>query len=226
METETILHTAGVNKDMKSLNSLLSSNTDTVELDFVMTRDGIPVWTHGLFPTQFNNFDSKTNRDMLTLYDVLDINNHRRKLMLDLKYIPGYILKSSKFNKLIEYLNSYDKMLIQSLDLNLLQKLKEYNYSNFEIGFIINVLSKGFIDSIKKISNLDFMAISSELWEKNNGAFIEKCKTLYPNIKKYAWTWATREETEDRINNFIDKGANGIITDKPSFVRALINNRK
>ena len=126
--TETILHTAKLNKDIKSLNKALSSDASSVELDFVMTKDGIPVWTHSILPTQFHSFESSSNKDMLTLYDVLDINNHRRKLMLDLKYIPKSILKSEKFRKLLEYLNTYDEMQIQSLDLSFITKLKEFNY--------------------------------------------------------------------------------------------------
>ena len=223
---EIILHTADISKNIKSLNSALSSNVNAVELDFVMTKDGIPVWTHDIFPTQLHNYESSKNKDMLTLYDVLDINNHRVKLMLDLKYIPSPILKSTKFKKLLEYLSSYDEMQIQSLDLNFIKMLKEYNYPNIEIGFIINVLSQGFINNVKKLNNIDFMAISSELWEKHCGSYIEKCKSLYPNIKKYAWTWATREETEERIKNFLDKNTDGIITEKPSFVRTLINSRQ
>ena len=223
---DLILHTADIDKDVKSLEKVLSSDVKTVELDFVMTKDAVPVWTHSILPTQLYNYKSAKNNEMLTLFDVLDINNHRKKLMLDMKYIPGYILYSDEFNKLLEYLNLYDEMQIQSLDLTLIKKLKDGSYSNFEIGFIINVLSKGFVNNIRKLPNIDFMAVSSELWEKNDGSYINKCKKLYPDVKKYAWTWATREETEERINNFINKEANGIITAKPSFVRSLMNQKR
>ena len=58
---EIILHTADISKNMKSLNSALSSNVNAVELDFVMTKDGIPVWTHDIFPTQLHNYESSKN---------------------------------------------------------------------------------------------------------------------------------------------------------------------
>lgn len=223
---ELILHTADINKDALSLEKALCSDVDTVELDFVMTKDAIPVWTHNLFPTSLYKFHSQKNQDMLTLFEVLDINNHRKKLMLDIKYIPGYIMQSEDFKKLFNYLNSYDEMQIQSLDLNLIKNLKSLNYSNFEIGFIINVLSKGFVNKFQNLPNIDFMAISSELWEKNSGSYVSKCNSLYPNVKKYAWTWSTRDETEKRIINFINNNADGIITSDPSFVRSLINKKR
>lgn len=216
---EIILHTADISKDTKSLEKVLNTEATSVEFDFVMTTDGVPVWTHKLFPTQLCDYDSCK----LTLYEVLEMNNHKHKLMLDFKYIPKHILKSNEFNKLLEYLNKYDEIQIQSLDLSFIKKLKESNYSNFEIGLIINVLSKKLINN--KLPNLDFIAISSELWERRNGLYLDKCNTLYPEIKKYAWTWSTREETEERINNFIDKNADGIITDNPVLVKRLIDKR-
>lgn len=219
---EIIYHTADINKDITSLKTVLDSGIETVELDFVMTRDGIPIWAHNMFPTSLLNSKNIKN-DQLTLFDILDINNHRCKLMLDFKLIPKHILNSSNFSKLLELLNKYDELQIQSLDLSFLKKLKEGNYSNIEIGFIINVLTKWHIDNIKKLQNLDFMSISSELWEEKNGAFIEKSKELYANIKKYAWTWATRIEDEYRIDNFINKKADGIITGVPAYVKTLTN---
>ena len=216
---EIIYHTADMNKDILTLENVFHSGIQTVELDFVMSKDGIPVWTHNILPTQVLNYNSKTIKDYLTLYDVLDLNNHRCKLMLDLKYISKNILNSKEFSKLLNYLNQYDDIQIQSLDLSLINKI---DYSNIEVGLIINVLSKWYINNKMKLPDLDFMSISSELWERKNGIFIEKCNELYPKVKKYGWTWSTREEDEDRINNFINKEADGIITSNPKLVKQLI----
>lgn len=219
---EIIYHTADIKKDILTLENVFHSGIETVELDFVMSKDGIPVWTHDILPTQLLDSSSPRVREQLSIYDVLDLNNHRCKLMLDFKYIPRSILNSTEFSKLIDHLKQYDEMQFQSIDLSLIRKLIEGNYSNFELGYIINVLTKS---NIRKLSDLDFISISSELWEKKNGIYIDKCNFMYPEIKKYAWTWSAREEEEDRINNFINKGADGIITSNPKLVKRLINKK-
>lgn len=220
---EIIYHTAEIVKNILELEHTLSSGVPTVELDFVMSSDGVPIWTHNILPNQFKDSGFAREKDQLTLFDVLDLNNHRCKLMLDFKYIPKRIQDSIKFYELLGSLNKYDEMQIQSLDLSLVERLKNSSYSNIETGLIINVLTKGYINKKKKLPDVDFLSISSELWEKRNGAYIEKCSNLYPNTKKYAWTWSTRIEDEERINNFIDKNADGIITSNPKLVKTLIN---
>jgi len=221
---EIIYHTADIDKDLKTLEKILNSGLETVELDFVMTKDAVPVWSHDLYPTQVLEYSSPKLNGTLTLYDILEINNHRCKLMLDIKYVPQSILNSKSFMKLLYTLNQYDEMQIQSLDLNFLNGLIEGNYSNIEKGLIVNVITRSLINVFKvsKIKELDFLALSSELWERNDGKFIEQCVSLYPDIKKYGWIWARRTETEEKIQNFINKNADGIITENPEFVKSII----
>lgn len=242
MEVEVIHHTAGTQKNMIGLLPILNSKAETIELDFVFTRDGIPVWTHNVFPTQLQKYASieskelKLSKKALTLYRVLDIINKNHKVMLDIKYVPRDLLKSDSFKKLLEYLNNYDKsggIQIQTLDLGLLQKLSDSGFSNIEPGLIINVLSKNYINK-SSIPRIDFMSISSELWERNDGIYIDKCSKLFKDVKLYAWTWDVpdklpseikREETLERVQNFIDMGADGIITGNPNMVLKLLNSQ-
>ena len=216
---EIIYHTSDMTKNLVSLDRLFSSGLSTVELDFTSTIDGEFVWEHDILPTSILSSKSRSIEDKLTLEDVLDINKHRCKLMLDIKYVPRHILHSDNFKKLLEYLNSYDEMQIQSLDLGFLSKLSD-KYKNIEPGLILNVISRSFING--KIPKIGFMAISNELWEEKNGIYVKKCKSLYPDTKKYAWTWDKRDEDEDRIQNFIDKKADGIITSNPKLVKSMI----
>lgn len=224
---ELIYHTADTEKNLLSLVKLFDSDLETIELDFVLSKDGVPVWTHDIYPTTFQDSTSDSLKDCFTIYDVLNLNDKHHKLMLDFKYIPKKYLNSDSFNKLLQHLNNYDisgGMQIHTLDLAFLEKLANGIHPNLEPGLIINFLSKGFINNlhIPRIPNIEFMSISSELWERYNGSYIKKCDSLYPNIKKYAWTWDTRIEDEDRINNFINKGADGIITGSPNLVKRLI----
>lgn len=118
-------------------------------------------------------------------------------------------------------------MQIQSLDLSFLNRLVNGNYSNLEIGLIVNVLTRNLVNGKIpfNLPNLEFMSLSSELWERKNGKFLDECIALYPHIKKYAWTWSRRIEDEQRINNFLEKKADGIITSNPELVTTLVKRR-
>jgi glycerophosphoryl diester phosphodiesterase len=224
MEKKIIYHTAGMPKNLVSLDRLVNSGFSTVELDFTSTIDGKFVWEHDILPTSILSSKTKSIRERLSLEDVLDINRHRSKLMLDIKYVPRHILYSKDFEKLLEHLNSYDEMQIQSLDLGFLSKLADKKYKNIEPGLILNVITRGCINElgIPRIPDIGFMAISNELWEEKDGIYIVKCNEKYPDVKKYAWTWDRRIEDEERIQNFLDKGADGIITSSPKLVKSVL----
>ena len=218
---DVIYHTAHVEKNTETLEELFNSGVP-VELDFVTTRDGVPIWTHDILPTQLLSSTSSKLKNSLELIDILDINNHRCPLMLDIKYVPKYILKSDSFQKLLKLLSEYGDIQIESLNLAFLRELAEHH--RFEIGLIVNVLDRMWINSaqIPDLSRIDFFALSSELWEQRNGSYIDKCRKIYPDTKLYAWTWAKKEETEERIKNFIDMEANGIITGNPTLVKTIL----
>lgn len=232
---EIIYHTADIAKTRSSLNKLFNSGVSTIEIDVVMTKDGIPIWTHDTIPTLFLKSNSSKIEDPITLYDVLDINKHSCKLMLDFKYIQRDILNSKKFEALLSTLNAYDEMQIQSLDLAFINKLIYNNYSNIEVGLTVNILTRSFINKLKipKLQNLDFMALSSELWEQRKGKFIDDCNSIYPDIKKYGWIWQWRTkktdgiEDKDTIEAIINNAAAaGIITNNPELVKKRINSSR
>lgn len=218
---DVIYHTAHVEKNTETLEELFNSGVP-VELDFVMTRDGVPIWTHDILPTQLLSSSSPKFEDSLTLMEVLEINNKRCPLLLDMKYVPKYILKSDKFIEVLKKLSQHGGIQIESLDLAFLDELVEYY--KFEVGLIVNLLDRLWINraQIPDLSRIDFFALSSELWEQRNGSYIDKCRKIYPDTKLYAWTWVIREETEERIKNFIDKEADGIITGNPTLVKTIL----
>lgn len=75
-----------------------------------------------------------------------------------------------------------------------------------------------------ELRELDFLALSSELWEwPLVGSDYKLYRYLFSNVKQYAWSWyAVYSETKQRINNYIIKGADGIETKEPQLVRTLL----
>ena len=221
MSLDVIHHTATIKNDEHSLQKVLSTSpADCIELDFILSKDAELFWSHNLLLQYYSSAYFRKN-NYLTLSDVLELNNHRKKLLLDIKYIANNITLLATIAKQLVFISDHDEILIESLDFRFLDYLLSRQYANVEIGLIINVLSKRFAISpktVKKFSNLNFLSISSELWERNHSQYIIRSNVLYPNAKKYAWTWSRRAETPQRINNFIQLEADGIITDRPGLL--------
>lgn len=225
---EIIGHTSSINKNKNALQHfLIAYPSKKVEMDFILTKDGKLVWTHDLVvdgEIVNRSLYSKVNH-LLTLEEVLEILNNEIQLLMDIKYF-----RNSQLDNLMReltILNNCQSISIQSFNANLIRsllKLRE-EIPGVDIGLIINLFKTFYYrnGSIKRLEQIDFLSLSSELWEwKNVGEDYKRYRELFPNSKLYAWTWdALYHESGDRIKNYINKQADGIITTEPALVRAL-----
>lgn len=224
-------HTSHLNKNKGSLQHFLIANPcDTIEMDFRLTSDGKLVWTHDKTVNGRNICKSGYKElRLLTLDDVLEILNGDIALLLHLKGINGVKRKNlTKLLRALEILREYPFISeIESINPNLIRMLLSYReeISYMNIGLIINLFTtfryrKGNISGLEKI---DFVSLSSELWEKDNlWDDYKRYRELLPDAREYAWTWEKiYQENDNRIKNYMAKGANGIITSDPSLVRTL-----
>ena len=64
------------------------------------------------------------------------------------------------------------------------------------------------------------MCLASELYEwPIVGEDYKLYRDLFLNSKQYAWTWdLVYKETDKRLNNYIDKKVDGIITLAPELI--------
>lgn len=224
-------HTSHLNKSKEALQHFLIANPcDTIEMDFRLTSDGKLVWTHDKTVNGRNICKSGYKElRLLTLDDVLEILNGDIALLLHLKGINGVKRKNlTKLLRALEILREYSFISeIESINPNLIRMLLSYReeISYMNIGLIINLFTtfryrKGNISGLEKI---DFVSLSSELWEKDNlWDDYKRYRELLPDAREYAWTWEKiYQENDNRIKNYMAKGANGIITSDPSLVRTL-----
>lgn len=202
-----------------------------VEMDFVFTRDSELVWTHNPIVNGrlVNRSYYRDVKELLTLEDVLTLLDGNVDLLLEIKYFNGKKDSLERLIRALELVLKYDKEVsLQSFNAELVKGLLKHKDSlnDIQIGLIINLFKtllyrKGKADGLEGI---DFLSLSSELWEK--GKFKDDYKLyreLFPSALEYAWTWETiYREDERRINGYIGKGANGIITSNPTLVRSLI----
>ena len=227
---DIIYHTASTKKDYDNFHKLLNEDINTIELDFVLTKDLVPIWSHNkrvkMNSINSINSDNKLLKKYLTLSDILDITNYKKELLLDFKYIDKKIIGNSSFDKTLDYIARQDNIMIQSTNKDLIKYIIENKeYSSLKKGLIINYFTSYFFNhnNIGPLENIDFISLASELWELKRRNFLNECNICFPKAKKYAWIWdALYKETPKKLNNFIEKGADGIITNKPEEVKRLI----
>lgn len=224
-------HTSHLNNNKNALQHFLIANPcDTVEMDFRLTRDNILVWTHDRLVNSKDVCKSEYKElGLLTLDDVLEILNGDMALLLHLKGVRGVNNKNiDKLLKALEILKEYPLYTeLESISADFIRRILTYkeDLSYLDIGLIINFFTtfkyrKGNISGLEK---LDFVSLSSELWENSKvGDDYHRYRELFPNVREYAWTWERiYQENDTRIKNYMAKGADGIITSDTSLVRAL-----
>lgn len=227
---EIIGHTANINKTSNALQHFLIANPcDTIEMDFRLTRDNVLVWTHDRLVNGKDVCRSEYKElGLLTLDDVLEILNGDIALLLHLKGVNG--VKRKNFDKLLrtlEILKEYPFISeIESINPDLIKMFLSYQeeISYMDIGLIINLFTtyryrNGRIGGLEKV---DFVSLSSELWENKSKDGYKRYRKLFPSAREYAWTWEKiYQENDMRIKNYMAKGADGIITSDTPLVRAL-----
>lgn len=222
---EIIYHTANETNNEKNYLNILDKDTDYIELDIVFTKDLEPIWTHDMLPTKLLNSDNNQLKNNLSLYDIIDLTGYKKELLLDFKYIDNSIIREEKLKKVLDYINEYDEVMIQSTNKDFINYLITKKYPNINKGLIINYFSSFGINknNIGNLKNVDFISLASEIWELYRGDFLNKTKQIFPNSKKYAWTWEMLyDESTKRLQNYIDKSADAIITNKIDEVKRLI----
>ncbi|MCM1053245.1 MAG: hypothetical protein NC483_04660 [Ruminococcus sp.] len=230
---EIIGHTSFLNKTTSALEHyLISSSCLKLEMDFVLTKDGKLVWTHSpIFERKIiSRTEYKKLSSLITLEEVLEILNGNISILIEIKYFDGFNYSMiSRLLKALEVLKFYNgEISLQSFNSQLVSQLLAYKneLSCDEIGLIVNLFKvhKYKKENIKLIDEIDFLSLSSELWEwtkiKENYLYF---RNLFPKAREYAWTWELLyKENARRINNYIDKNPDGIITTEPALVRSLI----
>lgn len=106
---EVIAHTATIQKNKDSLNTLLKNDLyEKLELDFVLTSDYIPVWSHDIKVNGLNIKDSSAKQlnFLLTLDEVLQIVNNKKKILIEIKSPRRDKKFYSKIIKILKRLNS------------------------------------------------------------------------------------------------------------------------
>lgn len=223
-------HTSHLNNNKNALQHFLIANPcNTIEMDFRLTRDNVLVWTHDRLVNGKDVCRSEYKElGLLTLDDVLEILNGDIALLLHLKGVNG--VKRKNFDKLlrtIEILKEYPFISeIESINPDLIKMFLSYQeeISYMDIGLIINLFTtfkyrKGNISGLEKV---DFVSLASELWEHKGQDDYKRYRKLFPDARKYAWTWEKiYQENDTRIKNYMAKGADGIITSDTSLVRTL-----
>lgn len=228
---EIIGHTSEINKTKNALQHYLIAHPfDTLEMDFMLTRDNVLVWSHdykvnGVYIPKSNYGDLG---DVATLEDVLEVLNNEYNLMLDIKWGLNSTKKDvQRLLTCLEILKKYKEAIsIGSFNSDLIKKLlemrKEIEYAY--LGIIINLFTNlkfKRIGSLKGLENIEFVSLASELWEYFDS--YKYYRETFPEARLYAWTWEfLYRETEARLKGYVDKGADGVLVKEPYALKRIM----
>lgn len=234
---EIILHRGGTDGHItkKQLQKVLSSpDFDIVELDFIHAKELGFVCSHskrcerGLISELSKDEIYKSG--LMTLEDVLEIINGNKKILLDFKDASNRYFLIDYIRKIINNYGFEDKVMIQSFNREFIRTILSFKklgmFTETEIGLIINLFKTfKYRNGIDELSKLDFVSLSSELFEwPIVGDDYQTYRDFLPEAKQYAWTWAPPyTEKDNRIVNYIESGVDGIITNDPVKVKRLLN---
>ncbi|AKA70754.1 glycerophosphodiester phosphodiesterase [Clostridium scatologenes] len=216
-----------------TISSILCSvedKADYAELDVQQTKDGVVVLMHdkslkrisklnkNVEETNYKNIEqlsvyannSKKFRDekIPKLDEVVKKTKGKIKLDIEIKSYGNDINLPEKVVKIIEDNNVIDSSMVCSFDYRILEKVKKLN-PKIQIGYI--TCSNN--DDIFKLKDVDFYSVYNAKVDKE---LIDKVHKR--NKKIHVWTV---DNVKD-MNKFIEMGVDGIITDYPEKLRAIL----
>lgn len=216
-----------------TVSSILCSvedKADYAELDVQQTKDGVVVLMHdknlkrvsklnkNVEETNYKNIEelsvygsnSKRFKDekIPKLDEVVKKTKGKIKLDIEIKSYGNDANLPEKVVKIIEDNNVVDSSMICSFDYRVLQKVKKLN-PKIQIGYITCSNS----DDIFKLRDVDFYSVNSTKVDKE---LIDKVHRR--NKKIHVWTV---DNVKD-MDKFVKMGVDGIITDYPEKLRAIL----
>ncbi|WPC42402.1 glycerophosphodiester phosphodiesterase [Clostridium sp. JS66] len=216
-----------------TVSSILCSvedKADYAELDVQQTKDGVVVLMHdknlkrisklnkNVEETNYknieelsvygNNFKKFKEEKIPTLDEVVKKTKGKIKLDIEIKSYGNDVNLPERVVKIIEDNNAIDNSIVCSFDYKVLQKVKKLN-PKIQIGYITCSNS----DDIFKLKDVDFYSIYNAKVDKE---LIDKVHRR--NKKIHVWT----VDNINDMNKFIKMGVDGIITDYPEKLRAML----
>ena len=212
-----------------------NNDIGSIEIDCSVTRDKIIAITHNFILARLFKYQYYEEKNIPTLDSLIKVllDSTNCNLVLDFKCIPKSYLYSDEFSKKLDILNDSKRIQIITLQPSIINRISNGSYPNIKTGIIMNVLTRGYINEYKipNLSKTDAFYLSKEYWNPQTLEKIDKYINQVwgkdkDRIKKIAWTWSRRIEDEKTLENFIELGADGIVTGKPELLNSIVYQKK
>lgn len=225
------LHYAPENT-ISSIRSAIDKGVDVVEIDVQITKDGVVVLHHDTdlmrmagVPYRVSDltyeelakldigkrFDPQFAGEKIpTLQAVFDHieHDHEVRLLIEIKPHPLYANIVNQVLELIERYNYEDRVLIQSFDNAVAQRVRSVN-PDVKVGQIL-FLKAGNL----AVLDVDFYSISINLLSKS---FVRDAHKLHRQV----WVWTVNSERD--MKEVLKYDIDAIITDYPERLQNLVN---
>jgi glycerophosphoryl diester phosphodiesterase len=215
---------------MSSIRSALDKGVDAIEIDIMMTKDGVIVLNHdddlqrtaGL-PSSIKDmtYEEVAEIDIGILYDesftgeriptmeqvLKEVAENDTLLILDLKSYDRTDEFTDEIVRLIEKYDAVDQAYVQSFDYDVLQEVRAKN-EEIKIGQVL-FLSMGNLANL----DIDFYTIRENMLTER---FIENAHQLNREV----WVWTVN--IERNVHEVLKYNIDGIITDYPARVQQVL----
>lgn len=229
--TEIVAHRAGAvfapENTLAALDQAVLDRADWAEIDVQQTKDGVLIVMHDsnfkrvtgynadVWDTDYETvknldagafFDSDFAGERIpTLEEMLIQAKNRINLMIELKYTGHEQQLVEKTIELIEKYHMEAQCTIVSMNMDILQKVKE----------LAPNLKTAYVTALLLTDNYDLKNIDGYSVETTNISYTMVAQAHLQGKKVYAWT-ANSERT---INAILSSQADGIVTDNPQLAR-------
>ena len=165
---------------------------------------------------EFTEILSLTENKVILLSDLLEIFNPVQKLFLEIKGSPTKFQINILYNILEKYQNIKQNIVILSYNFKILKNIKNYQ----KLILIDNVFTKNILKQIIEKSESNYIGIYYDIVSKK---YIDNIKKIKNDIKIYVFTVNELIIYKKFIDLKITNQITGIITDYPNKFNKFIN---
>lgn len=221
---------------LSAFEEAMKQNSDGIELDIRMTKDGVLVVFHDSIVSRTTNLKEHKTVESLTyeelstldagswfnpvyqgekipsLEEVFILTEGNQKLYLELKSIASPI--EEKLFELIELYNLEDKVIIMSFNRTQLKTIKDLSENRIKTMLLLPVFYGDIMDVINS-PTYDYFGLSVDIL-KSNSSYID----IIHQKEKRIYVWTTNSKEDIRLMSNLD--VDGIITDDPLLALEIV----
>lgn len=225
----------GVENTIEAVQGAIDAGADYAEIDILLSKDSVPMVIHDsdlsrlagenkevgdLTAEELGELTLSSNGatgKISTLAEMLDYTEGKINLVVELKEHGKETEDvAQKTGEVIEEKNAGNRCIFMSQEYDLVESMKRY-HPDYQVGYCIYGNVGRLSASELRELGVDFLTVEENMVSQD---FIRKCNRAW--LPVYVWT----VNNTDAMQNYLETGALGIITDMPGEARTIVDQYK